>query len=609
MSYFQFQPPTIADRRFWDAVRQDERFGDMVKAVATTIAELPVRPELPSAVDFMAAKRHNDRRPVDRDWQSGRRQLAFLVANRLLKGIEPADPDDRLLNWLWAMTNGATWEVSAHLPGQELPILSQPVLALASCEFAAFLAETVEVLRPWMDSISANLAENLLFEVDRRVLTPFLATNPWWAQKNPLHTNNWTGVCAGSILAACRSFTAQGRPRPEAESKAIDLLNWFWRHAFTPQGECDEGMGYWIYGVLFAALGMSRLTADEYHRQFDSARVAQVAAYPRMAHLSGVLFFNGNDSSLRSTNPTYLTPWLAAATGEKWLLNWPSEPWTAPGTGAAWKRPVDATQAHFRHIGMVLRTFCTPVEMDAHPKDLPGTLEPKLLPDQQAGIFRSDNLIVCMSGGTNAESHNHNDLGHFQIIKDGLPRVIDLGAPGHYTADFFGPKRYEYMIARSRGHNVPVINDVEQIATREAAGKIVAWEPGQGVFTLDLTAAYPASAKLASWIRTLRRSTDPANPFTLEDVFHTAEPGVTIELAIWTLDRPAVLSAERVRLGDDLVLSFTRPTTLAFEEYDPAAMALRDFSDKPVYRLAVTYATDGSGNLTVKTTINLPASE
>lgn len=595
MAYFQYQPRPITDRTFWDAVRRDGRFAGLCEAVEQVAAEAPALPPVPSASDYLAADWDNDRNRVDRHWQIDRRHLSYLIVNRCLKGIDPADRDTRLLDWLWAFTNEATWAASAHVPGR-LADLSRPVLDLASTELAALLAEATEVLQPWMDSISPHFAPSILHEIDRRILAPFAngsGFNAGWANRDNPHMSNWTGVCAGSVLAACRAMANLGRPHPEAEAKAIDLLNAFWQRGFTEDAECDEGISYWIYGVAFACYGMSRLSRAELEQSFDLKRLAAVASYPRRCHLTGTLFFCGNDSGMTAAQPGYFTPWLAEATGERWLVQWPTH------SGVT-----DPKQPHVRHLGQILRLFGTP------PTTLPSAeeaTEPSLLKDQQTGILRAATnagpMIACLSGGHNGERHNHNDVGHFLIVLDGRQRVIDMGCP-HYTTDFFGKNRYQYMPARSMGHNVPLINGQEQIPGRAAAAKVLKWDPAPSAasLSLELAAAYPPEAGLKSWTRTLRHRGDTAVPFALEDQYLTAEPGTPVAHAWWTIDRPEFLAADRVRMGR-LVFHLTRPLAVRSEEFPAEALNLRDFNGQTLYRVELAYETDGEGKLGVQTLI------
>ena len=213
-------PRPLSDRDFWTAARTDPRLAPLWARVEADSAAATAHPPLPQANDFLAALRSNDRRRVDRFWREWRGVFASLILRRCALGIDQADADDRLVDWLWGHLNQPTWAVVAHLSPRELPRLDTQTLDLASCEMAMFFAETLEVLGPWIQSVSGTLAGSILHEIDRRVLTPYArGQSVWWdGSGERTDFNNWLGVCAGSILAACVALENLGHPRPEARA-------------------------------------------------------------------------------------------------------------------------------------------------------------------------------------------------------------------------------------------------------------------------------------------------------------------------------------------------------------------------------------------------------
>lgn len=578
----------IDERAFWMDFAQMPEAASLCRALLARADAAPSRPVPPSASDFLAARRLNDRSRLDTDWQVNRATLAALAFRRCLKGLDPDDPDDRLLDWLWSLLTLPTWVVSAHLPGNDLPDLASPTLDLASCEMAAFMAELRQALKPWMDSVSGTLAGSIVTEIDRRILQPYAdGVEVWW--DNPARgMNNWAGVCAGSILATCESLAAQGFPRPEARRRAMRTLQGFLSSAFTAEGECDEGVGYWSYGIGMACLGWSRLSRREFETTFDLARFKAVAGYPQRAYLFGDSFFTGNDGGLHASACSSFVPWLARMTDSEWLARWARQ----------------SGKSQCRHFGQIVNT------VDAIARGwVSSTPDPSVtldadagaqwLPDQQAGILRiptpRGQLLAIASGGHNAERHNHNDLGHVMLALDGQWVIPDLGAP-HYTADFFGPRRYTYLSASSRGHCCPLINGQEQRAGRDAAGRVLCWDPAaeRPCLELDLTAAYPAEAQLRQWHRRLERRGTTA---MLTDTFQTAKGGAPVTQTFWSLIEPQAASGGLVRLGP-IALAFTpAPSALRVTPINPADHALRDYTET-VYRIEADYATATDGGLT-----------
>ena len=584
-------PHAITDRAFWGRVASEPRFAELRELLLTCAGKAGAVPPLPAASDFLAARRSNDRARLDRYWQTDRGTFSSLVFRRCLLRIDPADPDDRLLDWLWAMMTCPSWTVSAHLPNNDLPAIGQPTLDLASCEMAALLAEVRHVLKPWMDTHSRTLADSIVRLIDDHILNPYgSGVKVWWADPDSPHLNNWTGVCAGSILAACESLATQGYPRPQARARALADLRLFLERGFTEAGECDEGVMYWNYGVGFACLGWSRLSRAELEANIDAARFLCVAEYPRCAHLFNDSFFTGNDGGLKATAHASFVPWLADAVHSDWL--------------AAWARQRMALDC--RHFGQIVTALDamdriearSAVGTQATPETAPDT---QWLPDQQAAIIRvpapQGRLLVTLTGGHNAERHNHNDLGHFMAAVDEQWIIPDLGAP-QYTADFFGPRRYTYLSASSRGHCCPLIAGQEQRDGRDAAGRVIRWEPEApaSCLELDLTLAYPDEAGLKQWTRSLAREGDHA---VVTDTFSTKGGGVPVTQLLWSLVKPFVESPERVRLGKLVLLFSPVPHALRVVEVNPADHGLRDFKET-LYRLEADFATAAAGTLSTR---------
>lgn len=592
MNTFALTPHSITDRAFWKAVAQDPGLGGLRDEVERFSAEAPPAPKMPQASDYLAARRINDRGRLDGHWQGDRVVLAALAFRRCLIGLDPKDADDRLLDWLWSFLSQSTWVVSAHLPGNDLPNLGKPVLDLASCEMAAFLAEMREVMKPWMDSVSKTLADSIIVEIDRRILTPYGDGMPVGWQDGA-NLNNWAGVCAGSILAACISLEAQGHPRPKARERAMKGLALYIDRAFSEHGECDEGIGYWTYGLGFASIGLSRLSQDQLVAALDMKRLRTISDYPRLSHLYDDIFFAGNDASLKNHGALYFVPWLSKVCDLPWLAEW----------AAAYP------DARFRHFSQLLRMVGLPVDTRATAKLPRPKRRADLLVDQQAAIVQLPSgkgpVLATLTGGTNAERHNHNDLGTFMLAVGNRLIIPDIGNM-KYTADFFGAKRYTYLAASSRGHCCPIINGQEQRPGAQAAGQVLKWEPGEDrtLLSIDLTAAYPREAGLAKWTRSMDMRGGQTVTITFADEFVTQARGGTVTHVIWSLIKPQQRGAGQLELGEVQCELNPAPVKLAIETVIGAEHGLREFRDE-IYRIEATYQTDAGGKLAVTTKLTV----
>ncbi len=572
-----FTPPSIRDRAWWTRVACDPALAGWREQHAATLATVGDPPHA-TAAEWLHIRRTNDRGPSDRILRRSMTGLQALTMQRGMLG--PEGDDDRLLDWYWQVAHQAAWTMSPHLGGG-LPRCDRPVIDLGAAMIALYLAEGLEVLAPWLREQAPGFIESVVAAIDRNVVGPYGAgVAVGWEERERL--NNWIGVCAGSILGACRSLAALGEARPEAEARARRGVQTYLEASFSPGGECDEGIGYWGYGMAFACAGLSRLDPAE-ATALGGARLRLCADYPRRAHLGDDRFIAANDGLDRCQAQLGLIPWLAAITASDWLWSWAAHhPHNGPGNLRALNgqlRLADAGPAPVLHAGT----------------------SADLLPDQQIAILRRNRLSAVLTGGHNAENHNHNDLGNIQVMLDGRAVVPEIGFPSPYPADFFGPRRYTYLAASSRGHSCPGISGHAQRAGRDAQAVVVAWTPeaAEPSFTLELAAAYPREAGLRSWRRSL---TDTASAMVLEDRFATG-PGAAIEHALWFADPPEIARGDAtliVRSGGLRVEIAPIPASCTVETLDPTSLNLTG-PDGPLHRLALGYAAGSRGELAITT--------
>jgi hypothetical protein len=120
--------------------------------------------------------------------------------------------------------------------------------------------------------------------------------------------------------------------------------------------------------------------------------------------------------------------------------------------------------------------------------------EPVVLPLPDNGNTISEAAIadiidnsIAAKAGHNSEAHNQNDVGSFQIFKNGQQILADLGA-GVYDKFYFSEIRYSIFCAGSQGHNVPIINGETQKCGRKYAAENVSID--KNGMSYDFQAAY-----------------------------------------------------------------------------------------------------------------------
>ncbi len=182
-------------------------------------------------------------------------------------------------------------------------------------------------------------------------------------------------------------------------------------------------------------------------------------------------------------------------------------------------------------------------------------------------------LTLAVKGGHNGEHHNHNDVGSFVVASDGVPVIVDAGRPT-YTAETFGPRRYDIWTMQSSWHNVPEIDGIAQDAgaVHAASDVVVELQEDRASLTLDLASAYPL-AELRSW----RRSAS----------LDRRMPRVTIEDS-WVLDAGhhavvRLLLAGSVEVGANSVcvtpLEAATPVRITWPIGAPGRIEVRDLDD------------------------------
>jgi hypothetical protein len=147
---------------------------------------------------------------------------------------------------------------------------------------------------------------------------------------------------------------------------------------------------------------------------------------------------------------------------------------------------------------------------------------------------------------------------------------VDAGAPT-YTAQTFSSKRYEHWAFQSAFHNLPTINGVMQGVGRSFAASRVRCQTNDAFAELqmDLGPAYPAAARVKSWLRTVRlnrgQSVEIIEAFELEEAVSTT-----------TLNFLTPLEADISRPGRVILTSpaeSTQPSVRVRLEYDSARLA------------------------------------
>ena len=430
-----------------------------------------------------------------------------LVAFALAEGMEnqgkylPAIEAE-----LNAMLGEKSWAVPAHV------LLSKPYGGLdRSIDLGTSArAWTLATVDYWLgDKLAPATRARLRAEVKRRVFDNYedsirTGTPHWgWMYGN----NNWNAVCTSGVLGAALALLPDPRERALFVLETQESMKYY-LSGFPDDGYAQEGLGYWSYG-FGSYLCLSETIYEATHGSVNllaGAKVRQIALFPRHFEIIDGIFPAFGDSGVAKAHG------IAAAVDSA-LLFFINQRW-----GMGWtdldpaKNNMYATHPlGDRTYGFGLFGFPLPVY---HGSIVAGS--PPVPEETAQGnlrfFFQANSVFLARSerpgaarfgfalkGGYNAGGHGHNDNGTYVVANNGEALLLDPGMES-YTAQSFGPHRYESMFMNSYGHDVPWVGRTMQTNGPDAKGTIVRTDftDDRDTVVMDLTSSYsvPSLQKL-----------------------------------------------------------------------------------------------------------------
>lgn len=553
--------PTARERTAWEALPEC--------AALTARGEAALSGAWPplSATLTLEFAREGNRSRYEGVHFTRRRRLADLVL------AECADGRGRFLdeiaNGVWSTCEESYWGVTAHIgmqqAGSGLPDTAEPTVDLFAAETAALLAWTVYLVGEGLDGVSPLLCPRVAREAQARILTPCLERDDfWWMSLHNEHVNNWNPWVNSNWLVTALLLEEDPARRAQAVAKTMRCVDQF-IDSYPEDGGCDEGPSYWgrAGASLFDYLELLHAATGGAIDLFREPKIRNMGRFIYRAHLAERWFLNFADAPARLTPPAALVYRFGRAIDDAAMQQFAGY---LTGFGGATPRANDTLPrtlpALFDTAGLATVAPNPPLPRDVW------------LPETQVLVARpragsTAGLCLAVKGGHNAECHNHNDVGHFVVYRDGAPLLVDAGVET-YSRATFSAERYTLWTMQSGYHNLPTVNGVMQQEGRAFAARDLdyAADDQSARLSFDLAGAYPPAAGLTAWRRTvtLRR----AGAVTVEDAYTLAAPARVLELTLLT---PCA-----VTLGDGVITLAARPLAhdltsgSAVVRYDPARL-------------------------------------
>ena len=372
----------------------------------------------------------------------------------------------KLMDVIYAICDEYTWCLPAH-QGQLEPNNNVKIDLFAS-ETGFALSEIYTMLEDRLEPLIKN---SILAETERRIVKPFTAVDNygWWERG----TNNWTAVCEGSV--GCMLMLLYPDKVDEAMQERFAKSMECYLSGFTEDGMCLEGCGYWHYGFGFFTVyaDMIRRFTDGKTDYFKRDKVRTIATFIQKMYLSGRSSVSFADGGRTLSYHLGLLHYLKNEYPDDVLVYDSKYSYNYDGCGRFCLQLRSA-------IWMDEEIFNNPAPDNKSAE--------YYAPESEWLIKRTSAYGFAGKGGNNAEHHNHNDVGTFIFAKNGRQVIMDLGS-GRYSRQYFAADtRYTILECSSRGHNVPIVDGVNQFTSKDAKATATKYE--NGVFSMNIATAY-----------------------------------------------------------------------------------------------------------------------
>lgn len=490
--------PKAAERKQWDGVNPAIRNLLIQKAEKY----LGYRWETICATDYLEFSRNGNRSRFETKYFNRRKVLDRLVLGECAEG-KGRFLDD-IINGIYLICDECAWVIPASNFKEvgkikELPDEKNPIIDLFTAETGSNLAWIYYLLKEQLDAVSPIICERIRTELKRRIITPYVENVYWWMGLDGRHVNNWNPWCTSNCLSVCFIIEEDEAVRRQFVQKALRSLSAF-IDGYREDGGCDEGVSYWKQapGSLLDCLELLKYVTYDEIDIYNQHKIKNMAEFPVKMNIQGLQYVAFADAHPKNVIPPYLLYRFGTRVGSSALI------------AAARENLAEHVKNGFEHqFVQLIREIPLILHYDEIEAQLPGHRQPAgngYLENLQIATMREaqGGFYLAMKGGSNAESHNHNDVGSFIIYYNGNPQFIDPSVESYTAKTFDSRFRYTLWTMRSGYHNIPVVNGKEQKegAQFHAADAVFAESKSACSFSCDIARAYEPEAGLAAWKRT-----------------------------------------------------------------------------------------------------------
>ncbi len=424
-----------------DAVKKSARIAGYIESVRKCADEFRKRhnENLPFS-KFKLYEESGNRLEAENEYFRTRVRLACFAIMALMYGRK--EDIKELNDVIWAICDEYTWCLPAHLDGTGLKTLQYGdnfKVDLFQSETACALCEAVHFCGEYIHPIVKDRALTLARD---RVVRVYEKNTYGWERWR----TNWAAVCGGCVGMSAIYEEKEGYITVDELANILyrtQSTMQFFLEGFPSDGTCSEGITYWEYGfgyfTYYADVLMRRTCGDIDY--FKIPHVKKIAEFHQKCFFPSGARVSFSDAGKEDTINYALISYLS----DKY------ESVSTPRSSCGEMTFRDSSSRFARELRNILWDSQKEKKQEEVTKIY-------ILRDLSWYIATSDDekIDFAAKAGRNDEAHNHNDIGSFQLHKNGSEIFAELGG-GEYTKEYFSPDRYNVFCCCSRGHSVPII--------------------------------------------------------------------------------------------------------------------------------------------------------
>lgn len=486
--------PDYTDRTQWKKIVGNNADMFIEKGVQALTYEW----EVIKVTDYLAYERNGSRTIMEEPYNKNITTIAALLMAELSEG--KGRFIDQLANGAFALCEMTSWSIAAHLPLQTtksvIPNHNEQIIELVSGDVGSLLSWTYYFFHKEFDKLNPIISERLKNEIQKKILDPYMNIHHlWWMgfEYEPGKTiNNWNPWCNSNVLQCFVLMEEDPERLTMAVHKTMVSIDQFINY-LNEDGACEEGPSYWGHaaGKLYDYLQILYDITGGKISIFNEPIVKNMGEYISRSYVGNGWVVNFADASAKLKPEADLIYRYGHAVKSNEMMQF-----------AAYLKSTGhdtVSSSNTRDIFRLLQTIYYSNTMK-DVESLYNTPSYSWYPQTQFCYIKNDEMFFAVKGGFNSESHNHNDIGTFNLYFNNEPIFIDVGV-GIYTKKTFSADRYTIWTMQSAYHNLPEINGYQQSFGERYKAKDAIFNNVANTFSLDISGAYPQEANINSWKR------------------------------------------------------------------------------------------------------------